>query len=192
LFVGGDKFYPGPALAGIGLGFYHDYSGVSRGSVGGSRFGKAFGDIEKMALEFPMQIATRHPIACAANFILDDQNRLLTGLRMKKTAIPGVPEWGLPAGKIDWMETAEAAAIREAREEAGIDIAIDRLVCYSNDFFPGQDAHYVTLYFQSRLVTGIPTLLEPEKISEWKWQPLSEITHLFTGCHRFLPLLVLK
>jgi 8-oxo-dGTP diphosphatase len=41
---------------------------------------------------------------------------------------PGRGQWALPAGYMEWDETAEGAAMREAREETGLDMRIDRLV----------------------------------------------------------------
>jgi 8-oxo-dGTP diphosphatase len=46
---------------------------------------------------------------------------------------PGLGKWGLPAGYVDLGERVEDAAIREVKEETGLDICLDGLLgVYSN------------------------------------------------------------
>ncbi|HET7825179.1 MAG TPA: NUDIX hydrolase [Anaeromyxobacter sp.] len=53
------------------------------------------------------------------------------------------PGWALPGGFVDEGETLEAAAVREAKEETGLDVALtDLLYVYSD---PRRDARRHTL-----------------------------------------------
>lgn len=57
----------------------------------------------------------------------------------------GNPPWGwaLPGGFIDYGESAEQAAVREAREETGLDVSLTRLLgVYSK---PERDPRFHTL-----------------------------------------------
>ena len=61
------------------------------------------------------------PIAIA---VVCDDNRILIGRRP-----PGVPLsgfWEFPGGKVQDGESVEAAAVRECREETGIDVEVAR------------------------------------------------------------------
>jgi 8-oxo-dGTP diphosphatase len=50
------------------------------------------------------------------------------GFEIVLISVGNPPRWQLPKGIIDKGETPEVAAVREVREEAGIDARIDQLV----------------------------------------------------------------
>ena len=53
------------------------------------------------------------------------------------------PGWALPGGFVDYGESLEAAAVREAREETSLEISDLRLVgCYSD---PARDPRFHTI-----------------------------------------------
>lgn len=47
---------------------------------------------------------------------------------VRRAIEPGYGKWVFPGGYVDRGEEVQVAAVREAREEAGLDIRIDRLV----------------------------------------------------------------
>src|SRR5271155_6279686 len=59
------------------------------------------------------------------------------------------PFWFLPGGHVEMGELAEAAMIREMREETGIDVKIDRLVWVVENFFTheGRRHHELGLFY---------------------------------------------
>lgn len=71
---------------------------------------------------------------------------------------PGRGMWGLPGGAIELGETIRAAAVREVREECGIEIALGEVID-AVDILWRDDAgraqyHYVVVDFLAQYVSG--------------------------------------
>jgi 8-oxo-dGTP diphosphatase len=68
--------------------------------------------------------------------------------------------WSLPGGHIEPGEAARAAALRETREEAGIEVALESLVdvheVLLHDDADGLLAHYLIIVFCGRWLAGEP------------------------------------
>jgi 8-oxo-dGTP diphosphatase len=65
------------------------------------------------------------PKVAVGTIITDEQGRIVL---VRRAIEPGYGKWVFPGGFIDRGETVEAAAVREAREECGLDVRLDRLI----------------------------------------------------------------
>lgn len=93
-------------------------------------------------------------------------NKVLMSYRVKPH---GGGTWAPPGGHLEMNETWEECAIREAREEAGLDISDVELFAVTNDIFPETGKHYITLHMQARSATPHFTNMEPEKYQQFNW-----------------------
>src|SRR5690606_33531252 len=65
------------------------------------------------------------PKVAVGTIIDDEQGRIVL---VKRAIEPGYGKWVFPGGYVDRGEEVTLAALREAREEAGLDIRINRLI----------------------------------------------------------------
>ncbi len=83
---------------------------------------------------------------------------------------PEQGHWGLPGGKVDWMETLEAAVVREVQEETGLRVAIQRLLCVVDHFEPALQQHWIApVYLARTLDDSVAVLQEPEALLALGW-----------------------
>jgi ADP-ribose pyrophosphatase YjhB (NUDIX family) len=65
------------------------------------------------------------PKLAVGTIIHDEQHRVVL---VRRAIEPGYGKWVFPGGYVDRGEEVQAAAIREAREEVGLDVRLDRLI----------------------------------------------------------------
>ncbi len=88
----------------------------------------------------------------------------------------GQIEWELPGGKLKPGETNEQAAIRELREELGIDAQLDD-VAGSTDFEANHNSYHYT-WFRATITQGHPTICEPDKFDDFRYFAVHELENL--------------
>jgi ADP-ribose pyrophosphatase YjhB (NUDIX family) len=78
--------------------------------------------------------------------------------------------WGLPGGKVDWMETVEHAVVRETLEETALEVRIERLLCVVDHFEHALQQHWVApVYLVGILGNADAQLQEPEALTALGW-----------------------
>jgi ADP-ribose pyrophosphatase YjhB (NUDIX family) len=104
-------------------------------------------------------------LGCGAA-IFDDTGSLLLVRRRRD---PEANCWGLPGGKVEWLESTQEAVVREIREELGVKIQLKGLVCVSELIDPESRAHWVAPVYRAQIVSGIPEVAEPHALSAVDW-----------------------
>lgn len=93
----------------------------------------------------------RNPIPLVAAIVMDAERRILL---VKRKLPPGIGDWALPGGYIDFGESTEEAAQREVHEETGMQVKVTGYVYSAN--FPSMLSadQYLLKIVVSAKVTG--------------------------------------
>ena len=89
-------------------------------------------------------------------------------LLMKRKGPHGTGTWSPPGGHLDFGETLEGCARREAKEEVGVDVADIRFRCVTNDIFEADGKHYITLWLEGTPI-GEPKNVAENEVAEIGW-----------------------
>lgn len=109
-----------------------------------------------------------NPRVAVVLFVAEGRRVLL----IKRGVWPEKGKWALPAGYIDQGEPPEAGAIREMREETGLEVAITRLL--GVDYNPVSQA--IVILYQARVLGG--TLAAQDDAEEAGWFTPEELPEL--------------
>ncbi len=105
--------------------------------------------------------------APTVSILIVDGDRVVLGKRLGE---PGRGLWGIPSGYIEYEDDLLAAAIREAREETGLEVALEEI---SNVISSGlsPEYHFLSLFVVARPVGG--ELAAGDDLAEVGWFPLT-------------------
>lgn len=98
--------------------------------------------------------------------------------------------WCLPGGKQEFGETVFEGAVREVKEETGIDISDLRVFGVGDDI--ASDRQYLTVWVEAldyinAEVFPASRVTEPDKQDAWEWYPLDELPeNIYTPSGRFI------
>lgn len=92
-------------------------------------------------------------------------------LLLLRAVDPGRGAWDLPAGYLDAGESFEAAARREAREEAGLEVELVALA----GVYHSPAANAVTVVYRARPVDVRAEVVVDSESSTHEWVPRSEL-----------------
>lgn len=87
----------------------------------------------------------------------------------------GEGSWSIPGGHLEWGEHWEETAKREVLEEAGLQIKNVRFGAVTNDIFPDENKHYVTIWMTSDWESGEAVIAEPDKFFNIGWYDFANL-----------------
>ena len=118
-----------------------------------------------------------HQWVGAVNLIVDDEGKILL-MKRSQSSKAHAGKWGLVGGFIDPNETGEEGAKREAKEEIGVDIDVQKFIGrFYNTPHPTKGI-IIALPFYSKIIAGTPYCAQPEECSGVKWFIPEEIRQM--------------
>lgn len=130
----------------------------------------------KIATNLKSVALERRPVIGVGTIIWREDKVLL----VKRAHAPSAGEWSLPGGKQEWGETIMQAAVREAREETGLDIVPLGIVTALDAITPGKDGsiehHYTLIDVLAESREGDPKA--GDDALECRWATLEEVDKL--------------
>ncbi|MFY8210580.1 MAG: NUDIX hydrolase [Caulobacter sp.] len=98
-----------------------------------------------------------HPVPTVGVVCLRGQEVLL----IKRGTPPRLGQWSVPGGRLEWGETLQDAALRELKEETGVDADLLGLIDVIDGVFPARPGgeitrHYVLIDYAARWTGGEP------------------------------------
>jgi len=108
----------------------------------------------------------------AAGLVVNSEGQWLV---VRKTYGGLKGKWSIPAGFVDGNETADGAAIREVREETGIDSQLEGMIGFRTGVLNGEISDNMAIFFLS--TTNDNQVLVPQlrEISEASWKSPLEL-----------------
>lgn len=108
----------------------------------------------------------QNPSPTVSVLVIQD-HKVLLGKRLGE---PGKGKWALPSGYIEFDDDFLSTAIREVREETGLDIDIVSILNVQSAFLP-PESHFLTVFLRGQVTGG--TLKPQDDLEDAKWFALS-------------------
>lgn len=92
-------------------------------------------------------------------------------LLLERKGSHGEGTWAPPGGHVELGESLEECAARETLEETGVVIGDVEFIAITNDLFPSEQKHYLTVWVQATYQSGQASVAYPDKVSQVSWVP---------------------
>jgi 8-oxo-dGTP diphosphatase len=113
-----------------------------------------------------------HPRVGVGVLLVDHHGRVLLTLRKLP---PEAGCWSIVGGKLDYLETLQDCAIRETREEVGLEVSLETLLCVTDHLLPQEGQHWVSPAYLGHVLRGVAQNCEPHKTSEVRWFAIADL-----------------
>lgn len=106
--------------------------------------------------------------------VLTDDQRILLVRHRKGNRL----YWVLPGGRLEYGETFHECAVRELKEETGLDVEVEKFVFLSEAIAPDRSRHIVNIYLKGRIVGGTLRLGNEPVLAGVDLIPLADLERL--------------
>ena len=108
-----------------------------------------------------------HNLAPAVSILVVQNDQMLLGQRRGD---PGAGQWALPSGYVEYVDDFLTTAVRETKEETGLDVTIKGVLNVVSSFLSPR-FHFFAVYVLARVVGG--ELSARDDLDAVEWFPLS-------------------
>jgi len=111
------------------------------------------------------------PTTRVSVIVITDDNKILLVRHRKGNRL----YWVLPGGRLEYGETFHECAVRELKEETGLDIEVEKFCFLSEAIAPDRSRHIVNIYLKGKVVGGTVKLGNEPVLAGVDFIPLSEL-----------------
>lgn len=86
--------------------------------------------------------------------------------------------WVLPGGRLEYGETFEECAVREVKEETGLEVEMERFLYLSEAIAPDRSRHIVNIFIKARVVGGTLKLGDEPVLAGVEFVRLEELAQM--------------
>ncbi len=90
-------------------------------------------------------------------------------LLIKRKGHHGAGTWSTPGGHLEFGETPEQCAAREAKEEVGMEVVQAHFRALTNDVFEDEGRHYITIWMDCKTSHQEPFIAAEKEVAELAW-----------------------
>lgn len=116
---------------------------------GGSLNYRSYGERERLTCSVCSYIFYENPVVGVAVIVFNKDGRILLGRR--NNSYRGL--WCIPCGYVEYDEDVFDAAVREFKEETGLDVKINGVFTVQSNFH-NPETHTVGIWFNAEVVGG--------------------------------------